>query len=139
MNRRRKGREVNGILVIDKPMDVTSNGILQQVKRLFGAAKAGHTGALDPLATGILPLCFGEATKFAQDLLEADKTYETTVHLGVTTTTGDTEGELLNTKPVEIAREQIELVLTQFRGPINQVPPMHSALPRPRLNPAPNQ
>lgn len=100
MSRRRKGRDVNGILVIDKPMDITSNGILQQVKRLFGAAKAGHTGALDPLATGVLPLCFGEATKFSQMMLDSDKAYIATARLGVRTETGDSEGAVVAEKPV---------------------------------------
>jgi tRNA pseudouridine55 synthase len=99
-------------------------------KRLLNAEKAGHTGTLDPFATGLLPLCFGEATKFAQDLLHADKTYEATVHLGITTTTADTEGEITETKIVAVTREQIEEVLKQFRGAITQVPPMHSALKR---------
>ena len=92
---RRKGRPVDGVLLLHKPAGMTSNHALQRAKRLFFVEKAGHTGALDPLATGVLPLCFGEATKFSQDLLEADKTYETTVHLGQTTDTGDTEGEVI--------------------------------------------
>lgn len=127
---KRKRVPVHGVLLLDKPVGFSSTQALSAAKRLLNAEKAGHTGTLDPFATGLLPLCFGEATKFAQDLLEADKTYETTVHLGVTTTTGDTEGEVMDTKPVEIAREQIEAVLAQFRGPISQVPPMHSALKR---------
>ena len=130
MNRRRKGREVNGILVIDKPMDVTSNGILQQVKRLFGAAKAGHTGALDPLATGVLPLCFGEATKFSQMMLDSDKAYVATAKLGVRTETGDSEGKIVGEKPVpaDLTPEILESVLDGFRGDIQQVPSMYSAL-----------
>ena len=130
MNRRRKGREVNGILVIDKPMDVTSNGILQQVKRLFGAAKAGHTGALDPLATGVLPLCFGEATKFSQMMLDSDKAYIATAKLGVRTETGDSEGKVVGEKPVptDLTPEILESVLDGFRGDIQQVPSMYSAL-----------
>jgi hypothetical protein len=100
LSRRRKGRDVNGILVIDKPQGVTSNGILQQVKRLFGAAKAGHTGALDPLATGVLPLCFGEATKFSQMMLDSDKAYIATARLGIRTETGDSEGAVVAEKPV---------------------------------------
>lgn len=127
---KRKRVPVHGVLLLDKPVGLSSTQALSAAKRLLNAEKAGHTGTLDPFATGLLPLCFGEATKFAQDLLEADKTYETTVHLGVTTTTGDTEGEVLVTKPVDIAREQIEAALAQFRGPISQVPPMHSALKR---------
>ena len=129
MSRRRKGRSVNGILVIDKPMNVTSNGILQQVKRLYGAAKAGHTGALDPLATGVLPLCFGEATKFSQMMLDSDKAYVTTARLGIRTETGDSEGAVVEENPVPAFTEaQVEAVLEQFRGPIEQVPSMYSAL-----------
>lgn len=127
---KRKRVPVHGVLLLDKPVGLSSTQALSAAKRLLNAEKAGHTGTLDPFATGLLPLCFGEATKFAQDLLEADKTYETTVHLGVTTTTGDTEGEVLESKPVDVTREQIEVVLAQFRGPISQVPPMHSALKR---------
>jgi len=127
---KRKREPVHGVLLLDKPVGLSSTQALSAAKRLLNAEKAGHTGTLDPFATGLLPLCFGEATKFAQDLLEADKTYETTVHLGVTTTTGDTEGEVLESKPVDVTREQIEVVLAQFRGPISQVPPMHSALKR---------
>jgi tRNA pseudouridine55 synthase len=127
---KRKRVPVHGVLLLDKPAGLSSTQALSAAKRLLNAEKAGHTGTLDPFATGLLPLCFGEATKFAQDLLEADKTYETTVHLGVTTTTGDTEGEVLESKPVDVTREQIEVVLAQFRGPISQVPPMHSALKR---------
>jgi tRNA pseudouridine55 synthase len=103
---------------------------LIKAKRLLNAQKAGHTGTLDPFATGLLPLCFGEATKFAQDLLDADKTYETVVHLGVVTSTGDTEGEVIRTQDVKATRENVEEVLAQFRGEIDQVPPMHSALKR---------
>jgi tRNA pseudouridine55 synthase len=130
LSRRRKGREVNGILVIDKPMDVTSNGILQQVKRLFGAAKAGHTGALDPLATGVLPLCFGEATKFSQMMLDSDKAYIATAKLGVRTETGDSEGKVVSEKPVpeSLTAERLEPLLDRFRGEIQQVPSMYSAL-----------
>ena len=129
MSRRRKGRNVNGILVIDKPIGVTSNGILQQVKRLFGAAKAGHTGALDPLATGVLPLCFGEATKFSQMMLDSDKAYITTARLGIRTETGDSEGAVVEEKPVPALTEaDVEAVLARFRGPIEQVPSMYSAL-----------
>ncbi len=130
MSRRRKGRDVNGILVIDKPQDVTSNGILQQVKRLFGAAKAGHTGALDPLATGVLPLCFGEATKFSQMMLDSDKAYIATARLGVRTETGDIEGAVVEEKPVPAGLDAaaLEPVLDRFRGAIQQVPSMYSAL-----------
>ncbi|KPQ28628.1 MAG: tRNA pseudouridine(55) synthase [Marinobacter excellens HL-55] len=129
MSRRRKGREVNGILVIDKPQGVTSNGILQQIKRLYGAAKAGHTGALDPLATGVLPLCFGEATKFSQMMLDSDKAYVTTARLGERTETGDSEGAVVEEKPVSALTEaEVEAVLENFRGDIQQVPSMYSAL-----------
>ncbi len=130
MSRRRKGRDVNGILVIDKPQGVTSNGILQQVKRLYGAAKAGHTGALDPLATGVLPLCFGEATKFSQMMLDSDKAYIATARLGVRTETGDSEGAVVEEKPVpeELSAEVLEPLLDRFRGDIQQVPSMYSAL-----------
>lgn len=121
---------VDGVLLLDKPVGLSSNDALIKAKRVLNAKKAGHTGTLDPFATGLLPLCFGEATKFSQDLLEADKTYETTVHLGITTNTGDTEGEAVDRREVNVTREQIEVVLAQFRGPIMQVPPMYSALKR---------
>ena len=121
---------VDGVLLLDKPVGLSSNDALIKAKRFLNAKKAGHTGTLDPFATGLLPLCFGEATKFSQDLLEADKTYETTVHLGITTNTGDTEGEAIATREVAVTREQIDAVLAQFRGPIMQVPPMYSALKR---------
>jgi tRNA pseudouridine55 synthase len=121
---------VDGVLLIDKPVGLSSNDALTKVKRIVNAKKAGHTGTLDPFATGLLPLCFGEATKFSQDLLEADKTYDAVVHLGVTTTTGDTEGETVETRPVDVTPEQIEAALARFRGPIMQIPPMYSALKR---------
>ena len=121
---------VDGVLLIDKPVGLSSNDALIKAKRVVNAKKAGHTGTLDPFATGLLPLCFGEATKFSQDLLEADKTYVATVHLGVTTNTGDTEGETVETRPVDVTLEQIESALARFRGPILQVPPMYSALKR---------
>jgi tRNA pseudouridine55 synthase len=121
---------VDGVLLLDKPVGLSSNDALIKAKRVLNAKKAGHTGTLDPFATGLLPLCFGEATKFSQDLLEADKTYETTVHLGISTNTGDTEGEAISTLEVNVTREQIDAVLAQFRGPIMQVPPMYSALKR---------
>ncbi len=127
---KRKRVPVHGVLLLDKPVGMSSNDALVAVKRLLNAEKAGHTGTLDPFATGLLPLCFGEATKFAQDLLDADKTYEATVRLGETTTTGDTEGELLESLPVNLSREQVDAALAQFRGPILQVPPMYSALKR---------
>ena len=115
---------VDGVLLLDKPVGLSSNDALIKAKRVLNAKKAGHTGTLDPFATGLLPLCFGEATKFSQDLLEADKTYEATVHLGIMTTTGDTEGEVVEQLPVDATVEQIETVLARFRGPILQVPPM---------------
>ncbi|MDO8438989.1 MAG: tRNA pseudouridine(55) synthase TruB [Telluria sp.] len=121
---------VDGVLLLDKPVGLSSNDALIKAKRFMNAKKAGHTGTLDPFATGLLPLCFGEATKFSQDLLEADKTYETTVHLGITTNTGDTEGEAIDSRDIDVTVEQIEAVLAQFRGPIMQVPPMYSALKR---------
>ena len=121
---------VHGVLLLDKGAGHSSNDVLIKAKRLLNAQKAGHTGTLDPFATGLLPLCFGEATKFSQDLLEADKTYETLVHLGVTTDTGDTEGAILDTAAVGVTPADIDAVLEQFRGPIDQVPPMHSALKR---------
>ena len=121
---------VDGVLLIDKPVGLSSNDALTRVKRIVNAKKAGHTGTLDPFATGLLPLCFGEATKFSQDLLEADKSYLATVHLGITTTTGDTEGEVLETRDVDVTTEQVEAALARFRGPILQVPPMYSALKR---------
>ncbi|MBO6564023.1 MAG: tRNA pseudouridine(55) synthase TruB [Pseudomonadales bacterium] len=127
--RRRKGRNISGILLLDKPMGITSNAALQQVKRLFNACKAGHTGSLDPLATGVLPLCFGEATKFSQFLLDADKHYRARVRLGVTTDSGDADGKVLETKPVpEITDEALEQALDNYRGEITQVPSMFSAL-----------
>ncbi len=121
---------INGVLLLDKAAGHSSNDALVKVKRLLNAKKAGHTGTLDPFATGLLPLCFGEATKFAQDLLDADKTYETVVHLGIKTTTGDTEGEVVETCDVNVTLENIEMVLEQFRGAIEQIPPMYSALKR---------
>ncbi|MFP6806040.1 MAG: tRNA pseudouridine(55) synthase TruB [Pseudomonadales bacterium] len=127
--RSRKGRLVNGILLLDKPHGMTSNGALQEAKKLFGAAKAGHTGSLDPLATGVLPLCFGEATKFSQFLLDANKRYVTTIKLGIVTATGDAEGEVLSTRKVpEISSSKLESVLEKFRGEISQIPSMYSAI-----------
>jgi tRNA pseudouridine55 synthase len=121
---------VDGVLLLDKPVGLSSNDALIRAKRVMNAKKAGHTGTLDPFATGLLPLCFGEATKFSQDLLEADKTYDATVHLGIMTNTGDTEGETIETREVDVTLEQIEAALARFRGPILQVPPMYSALKR---------
>ncbi|THU02548.1 tRNA pseudouridine(55) synthase TruB [Lampropedia puyangensis] len=121
-------RPVHGVLLLDKPLGLSSNQALQKAKWLLRAEKAGHTGTLDPLASGILPLCFGAATKFSQLQLEADKTYETVVRLGVTTTTADAEGEVVELRPVHCSVGQVVEVLDAFMGPITQVPPMHSAL-----------
>nr|WP_315481435.1 tRNA pseudouridine(55) synthase TruB [uncultured Undibacterium sp.] len=121
---------INGVLLLDKPVGWSSNDALIKAKRLLNAIKAGHTGTLDPFATGLLPLCFGEATKFSADLLDADKTYQTVVHLGVSTNTGDTEGEIIQTREVNVDETQIRAVLEQFKGDILQVPPMYSALKR---------
>ncbi len=129
MARRRKGRAVDGVLVLDKPGGMTSNACLQRAKRAFGAAKAGHTGSLDPLATGVLPLCFGEATKLSRFLLDADKEYDSTFVLGVTTSTADAQGEVLErSSAAGVSRQQIEQLLSGFRGEIEQTPPMYSAL-----------
>jgi tRNA pseudouridine55 synthase len=121
-------RPVHGVLLLDKPLGLSSNQALQKAKWLLRAEKAGHTGTLDPLATGVLPLCFGAATKFSQLHLDADKTYETTVRLGVRTTTADAEGEVTQTRPVQCTLGQVVEVLDRFMGPIRQVPPMYSAL-----------
>ncbi len=123
-------RCVDGVLLLDKPRGLSSNAALQRAKRMFRADKAGHTGTLDPLATGLLPICFGEATKFANLLLDADKTYLATLRLGVTTTTGDAEGEVVNKRPVSAARADLERVLPRFIGRIAQIPPRYSALKR---------
>lgn len=125
---KRKRRSVSGIIIFDKPYGFSSNGALQKVRWLLNADKGGHTGSLDPLATGVLPLCFGEATKFSRYLLDADKVYEATMQLGVTTNTADAEGEVLETKEVNVSAADIEAVLPQFRGVIEQIPPMYSAL-----------
>src|SRR5436190_14119016 len=125
---KKKRVPVHGVLLLDKSAGHSSNDSLVKAKRLLNAQKAGHTGTLDPFATGLLPLCFGEATKFAQDLLEADKTYETVVHLGVVTATGDTEGDIVKSCEMHVTQDQIAAVLPQFVGEIEQVPPMHSAL-----------
>ncbi|MDA8095365.1 MAG: tRNA pseudouridine(55) synthase TruB [Betaproteobacteria bacterium] len=125
---RREKRCVSGVVLVDKPLGLTSNATLQQVKRLYQAAKAGHTGTLDPMATGLLPICLGEATKFAQFSLDADKAYLARIRLGETTTTGDAEGETVARLPVEATPSRIEAVLHQFEGAIEQIPPMYSAL-----------
>lgn len=121
--------DVNGLLLLDKPIGLSSNAALQKSKRIFNAKKAGHTGSLDPLATGMLPICFGEATKFTQFLLDADKTYETTAKLGVITDTGDAEGQVIERREIyDISLEKIKAVLEKFRGEQSQIPPMYSAL-----------
>ena len=121
-------RPVHGVILLDKPLGFSSNQALQKVKWLLRAEKAGHTGTLDPLATGVLPLCFGAATKFSQQHLNADKVYETTVRLGRKTSTADAEGEVIADRPVTCSVGQVVEVLDRFMGPIRQVPPMHSAL-----------
>ncbi len=127
--RHRKGRNVQGIVLLDKPVGLSSNEALQVVKRLFYARKAGHTGSLDKLASGLLPICLGEATKMSSFLLNADKHYQATFKLGVKTTTGDAEGEVVLTRSAEgVSREQIPPVLSGFTGEIEQIPPMHSAI-----------
>jgi tRNA pseudouridine55 synthase len=123
-------KQVDGVLLLDKPLGLTSNNALQKVRRLFSAAKGGHTGTLDPLATGLLPLCFGEATKFSADLLDADKTYEAVIRLGVTTDSGDAEGAVIATTAVDVSESDVSRVLPQFTGDLQQIPPMHSALKR---------
>ena len=129
MGRRNRGRDVDGILLLDKPFGISSNRALQMVKRLFGANKAGHTGNLDPLATGMLPICFGRATKLSGMLLDSDKSYLADVRLGQSTTTGDAEGDVVETSdPAAITEEQVRAVLSRFTGQIQQIPPMYSAL-----------
>lgn len=125
---RKKGRDVHGVFLLDKPQGMSSNDILQKVKRLFQANKAGHTGALDPLATGMLPICLGEATKFSQFLLDSDKRYQVTAKLGERTDTSDAEGQVVETRAVNIGEAEIITALEQFRGDILQVPTMFSAL-----------
>lgn len=127
---RRSWQRVDGVLLLNKPSGMTSNSALQNARRMVSAAKAGHTGTLDPLASGLLPLCFGEATKFSADLLEADKTYNAELLFGVTTDTGDAEGTVLQRRPVEFGRCDLEAALMRFRGRISQIPPMYSALKR---------
>lgn len=129
VSRRRRGRDVNGVLVVDKPQGISSNDAVQRAKRLFNARKVGHTGALDPLATGVLPLCFGEATKFSQYLLASDKKYWVRVKLGVATDSGDADGEVISTgDPSGIDAARVEDALRFFRGEIDQVPSMFSAI-----------
>lgn len=129
MARKRKGLPINGILLLDKPIGISSNKALQQIKHLYNAQKAGHTGSLDPLATGMLPICLGEATKTSHFLLNSDKSYQTTIQFGATTTTGDSEGEVLETRPVPTLDDTtIQDLLKAFTGKLKQIPPMYSAL-----------
>ncbi|MGL4474305.1 MAG: tRNA pseudouridine(55) synthase TruB, partial [Shewanella sp.] len=128
MARRPKGRFIDGIVLLDKPTGMSSNHALQRVKRMYGAAKAGHTGALDPLATGMLPVCLGEATKFSSHLLDADKRYLVTAKLGVRTDTSDSDGEVVQERPLNFTDEQLQQALEYFRGETMQVPSMFSAL-----------
>lgn len=123
-------RPVHGVLLLDKPLGLSSNDALQKAKRLYRAEKAGHTGTLDPLATGLLPLCFGAATKFSQVSLDADKRYTATLRLGVKTTTGDAEGDVVATRPVDVSTDDVLAACRRFVGQIDQLPPMHSALKR---------
>ena len=125
---RKRGRDIHGVFLLDKPQGMSSNDIMQKVKRIFQANKAGHTGALDPLATGMLPICLGEATKFSQFLLDADKRYLVTAKLGERTDTSDAEGQVVDTREVKVKTPEILTALEQFRGDILQVPTMFSAL-----------
>jgi tRNA pseudouridine55 synthase len=125
---RRQWRDIDGVLLFDKPPGLSSNQALQRVRRLYAARKAGHCGSLDPLATGILPVCLGQATRFSAYLLGAAKTYRATCRLGQTTTTGDSEGEIVEQKPVDTNRQEVQAVLRRFVGSIEQVPPMYSAI-----------
>jgi tRNA pseudouridine55 synthase len=127
--RSNRGRSISGILILDKPQGLTSNAALQEVKRLFNASKAGHTGSLDPLATGVLPICFGEATKFSQFLLDSDKAYTAKARLGLKTETGDADGNVISERPVpELSQSVIDDVLANFRGKQQQIPSMYSAI-----------
>lgn len=125
---RRRGRDIHGVLLLDKPQGMSSNDVLQKVKRIFNANRAGHTGALDPLATGMLPICLGEATKFSQYLLEADKRYRVVARLGQRTDTSDADGKVVQERQVAFNDEQLQQALASFRGPGQQVPSMYSAL-----------
>lgn len=128
MARRRKGRPINGVVLLDKPTGISSNDALQKVKRIYFAEKAGHTGALDPLATGMLPICLGEATKFSQFLLDSDKRYRVIAKLGERTDTSDSDGEVVETRPVDVSLDKLEACIDKFRGESDQVPSMFSAL-----------
>jgi tRNA pseudouridine55 synthase len=121
-------RQLDGVLLFDKPLELSSNTAMQKVRWLFGAEKAGHTGTLDPLATGLLPICFGEATKYTVALLDADKGYRATIRLGQKTTTGDAEGEVIETRKVDVDEAKVSAVLASFLGESRQLPPMHSAI-----------
>ncbi len=129
MGRRRSGRDIHGIFLLDKPAGISSNQALQKARHLFGARKAGHTGSLDPFATGMLPVCLGEASKTAGFMLEASKTYRAVAQLGCATDTGDVDGKVIREADVpDLSNQQIEAVLKKFVGKISQVPPMYSAL-----------
>ncbi len=129
MQKKRLKINVNGLLLLDKPLGFSSNQALSKIKWLFTPFKAGHTGTLDPMAIGLLPICLGEATKFSRFLLDADKTYEALIRLGYTSSTGDTEGEIVKNKNNDLPKlEELKKVLQKFTGKINQLPPMHSAL-----------
>ena len=130
VGKRKTGRDINGILLLDKPTRVGSNRVLQLAKRLFNANKAGHTGSLDPLATGLLPICFGNATRFAEYFLHTDKHYQATLKLGVTTDSLDSDGAIVNTRDVNVSQKDVDAALQAFRGKISQIPPMYSALKR---------
>lgn len=128
MRARKNARQVHGILLLDKPLEVSSNGILQRLRWLYQAAKAGHTGALDPMASGLLPICFGEATKFSQFLLDTDKTYQVTATFGIRTSTSDVEGEVISSRPITFSDADLAAAMQALRGDILQVPTMFSAL-----------
>lgn len=128
MSRRKKGDKIDGVLMLDKPVGLSSNTALQKARRALNAQKAGHTGTLDPFASGLLPLCFGEATKFSADLLHADKEYVASIKFGETTTTADVEGEIIETRAVDFTEEQLHKALESLTGEIDQIPPMYSAL-----------
>ncbi|WP_312204788.1 tRNA pseudouridine(55) synthase TruB, partial [Mixta calida] len=125
---RRRGRDIHGVLLLDKPQGLSSNDALQKVKRIFRANRAGHTGALDPLATGMLPVCLGEATKFSQYLLDADKRYRVIARLGERTDTSDADGQIISERPIAFNQAQLDAALESFRGETQQVPSMYSAL-----------
>lgn len=125
---RRRGRDIHGVLLLDKPQGMSSNDVLQKVKRIYNANRAGHTGALDPLATGMLPICLGEATKFSQYLLDSDKRYRVVARLGQRTDTSDADGQIVQERPVTFSAEQLASALESFRGDIEQIPSMYSAL-----------